>query len=156
LTRGFLRFGLPIIVVVLVPVAVVLALKHTGSSASKVPLPTARLDLVSATGKLLGHCRARRVGSEELVAAPQPGSREQTLCGGRSETVLAMIVGKHPGADARLFLYSEYNKPIADCRARRVGSELVANPRPGSREQVLCSGARMKENTGSTHYSFHL
>jgi hypothetical protein len=134
---------------VFVAVAVVVVLILTRSS-SETPIANARFNLYSNSGKLLGRCRALWDGSEELVADPQPDSREAELCAGRTETVLGWAVSKHPGAEARLQLYNEYNKLIANCRARRVGGELVADPQPGGREQALCAGAHSKENAGIT------
>lgn len=133
---------------VLVAVVVVVVLILTRPSGSQAPIANARFNLYSNTGKLLGRCRARWDGSEELVADPQPGSHEVELCAGRSETVLAATVSKHPGAEALLALYNEDDKLIARCRARRVGNELVAQP--GSHEKALCAGAYSKENAGIT------
>lgn len=149
LSRRLLRLVLPW-TLAFAAVVVVVVLSLTRSSGSNTPIANARFNLYSSTGKLLGRCRARWDGSEELLADPQPGSREANLCAGRSETVLGETVSKRPGAEAQLQLYDEHHRLIANCRARRIGNQLVANPQPGSHEQTLCIGAHSKENAGIT------
>jgi len=70
------------------------------------------------------------------------------------ETVTATTGNKRPGSEARLLLYNEHAKVIAECRARRVGGELVADPRPGSREQALCARARAEISGVTLTYSY--
>jgi|GEM_PF-5088794 len=142
--RSLLRFVLPALI--LVAFAVKAGLNLIETSSGRKPPANARLDVYSDAGKLLAYCRALRVG-DELLADPRPGSREQTLCTGKreiviGETMIGTTVSKQPVGEAQLTLYNEDAKLIAECRARRVGGELVAHPRPGSREQTLCTGAR--------------